>query len=53
MMSGPAAKVEALERDWERILGSFKLGQSAEAAAIVFGIGGRDVGKRKLEEWVK
>ncbi len=29
------------------------LGTVAVAAAIAFGIGGRDVAKRKLEEWVK
>ncbi|MFW6106981.1 MAG: mechanosensitive ion channel [bacterium] len=29
------------------------LGAAAVAAAIAFGIGGRDVAKRKLDEWVK
>jgi len=29
------------------------LGAAAVAAAIAFGIGGRDVAKRKLEEWLK
>ena len=29
------------------------VGAVAVAAAIAFGIGGRDVAKRKLEEWLK